>query len=83
MSLMHQLTDGVSKQIAAKLSELQGDRTDAEMGAVLGVTRTQWSYLRSGRRAPSYALVKRAAIIFPALYPIVMRDLAGEPEAVA
>ncbi len=78
MDDMHQLTDGVAAEIAAKLTELQGDRSDAEMGALLGVTRVHWSHIRAGRRSASYALVKRAAVLFPDLYPIVMRDLMGE-----
>lgn len=81
MAGMHQLPDGVSQQIAAKLQELQGTRTDVEMGDLLGVTREQWSHIRAGRRNPSYATVKRAMTHFPDLYPIVMRDLA--PEAAA
>lgn len=79
MGRMHTLTGDVSKQLAAKLAELQGDRTDAEMGALLGVTRVHWSHIRAGRRQMSYAVVKRAAAHFPELYPIVMRDLAAEP----
>jgi DNA-binding XRE family transcriptional regulator len=74
-----QFRDGVSKQIAAKLSELQGERTDAEMGALLGVTRVHWSHIKAGRREPSYALAKRAAAIFPELSLIVIRDWTAAP----
>lgn len=79
MSAMFQITDGVSSEIVAKLTELQGDLTDEELAARIGCTRTHLSHLRSGRRQMSYVLVKRAARAFPALYPIVMRDLMSEP----
>lgn len=83
MSNMHQTADGVSAQVAAKLAELQGDRTDAEFAALLGITRGHWSHIRAGRRQASYAFIKRVAQMFPDLYPIVMRDLtAGAAEAV-
>jgi hypothetical protein len=79
-----QFRDGVSKLIAAKLSELQGSRTDAEMGHLLGVTRVHWAHIKAGRREPSYALAKRASLIFPELSLIVIRDwTAGPSEAVS
>lgn len=83
MADMHQLTDGVSKQIAAKLAELQGNRTDAEMGVLLGVTRVHWHHVRAGRRAPSYAMVKRAAVHWPELSLIVIRDWTTAPTEAA
>lgn len=83
MADMQQLEDGVSKLIAAKLSELQGDRTDAEMGALLGVTRVHWHHIRTGHRAPSYAMVKRAAAIWPELSLIVIRDWTIAPTEAA
>jgi transcriptional regulator with XRE-family HTH domain len=79
MSPMYQISDGVSGEIIAKLIELQGDLTDEMLAARIGCTRTHLSHLRSGRRQMSYALVKRAARAFPALYPIVMRDLMADP----
>lgn len=79
MDGMHQITTDVAQQLAAALVKYQGERTDEEFAALLGVTRTQWSYIRSGRRKMSYALMKRAAALFPGLYPIVLRDLAAEP----
>jgi len=78
-----QFRDGVSKQIAAKLVELQGTRTDAEMGALLGVTRVHYAHIKAGRRDPSYALAKRASVIFPELSLIVIRDWTGEPAEAA
>lgn len=78
MADMHQLTTDVAKELAAKLASLQGDRSDEEFAVLLGVTRTQWSYIRSGRRRMSYGLLKRAAALFPDLYPIVLRDLTAE-----
>jgi hypothetical protein len=79
MDGMYQLTKRVSEELAAKLSELQGDRTDAEMGALLGVTRVHYAHIKAGRRQMSYATVKRAALHFPELYPIVVRDLTSAP----
>lgn len=78
MDDMHELTADVAAKLAAKLVALQGDRTDGEMGALLGVTRHHWGHIKAGRRKMSYALVKRAAVHFPELYPIVLRDLTEE-----
>ena len=47
-----QFRDGVSKQIAAKLRELQGERTDTEMGALLGISRVHWAHIKAERREP-------------------------------
>lgn len=77
MGGMQQADDAVSEQVVAVLSEEQGDRTDAAFAEMLGVTRAHWSHLRAGRRKPSYELIKRAADLFPRLYPIVIRDLVG------
>lgn len=83
MERMQNLPDGVAEQIAAKLAELQGNRTDAEFADLLGCTRPHWHHIRSGKRHPSYAMVKRAVRHFPELYPIVMRDLTAEAVEVA
>jgi len=77
MEHMTHLPRAVYAEIAAKLAELQGGRTDAEMGSALGVSRVQWSHIRAGRRGMSYATMKRAAAVFPEVLPIVMRDLTG------
>lgn len=74
-----QFRDGVVRELAAKLIELQGTRTDAEMGELLGISRVHWSHIKAMRREPSYALVKRAAAIFPELSLIVIRDWVREP----
>jgi hypothetical protein len=78
MADMHQLTPGLAAEIAAALIALQGERSDGEMGQLLGVTRHHWSHIKAGRRNASYAVVKRAVAHFPELYPIVLRDLAAE-----
>lgn len=83
MGAMHQLTDSVAAEIAAKLTELQGASTDAEMAERLGVTRPHWSYIKTGRRQISYRALKRALAVFPQLWPIVVRDLACEPSRAA
>ena len=77
MERVTHLTEPLAREIAAKLTELQGSRTDKEMGAVLGVSRVQWSHIRAGRRNLSYATMKRASASFPEILPIVMRDLTG------
>lgn len=82
MRRMQHLPDVVSDQIAAKLTELQGSRTDAEFAVLLGCTRPHWHHIRSGKRRPSYAMVKRAMVHFPELYAIVLRDLTAEPEVI-
>lgn len=75
---MRNVRDGVDARVAAKLAEIQGNRSDAEFAPLLGVTRAHWAHIKAGRRSPSYAFIKRAAGIFPALYPIVMGDLISE-----
>ena len=80
MSAMNHLPKGVAAEIAAKLAELQGISSDADMAERLGITRPHWSFIKTGRRRISYRAMKRAAAIFPELYPIVMRDLIGEPK---
>jgi hypothetical protein len=71
----------VARAVVKKLVSLQGDRTDAEMGSLLGVSRVQWSHLRANRRGMSYACMKRAAVAFPDVLPIVLRDLSREEAA--
>lgn len=83
MDGMHDLTEEVAVKLAAKLVSLQGDRTDGDMGRLLGVTRHHWGHIKAGRRKMSYALVKRAARHFPELYPIVLRDLTADSAEVA
>lgn len=79
MERMQHLQAGLAREIARKLAELQADRTDAEFADLLGVSRPHWHHIRSGKRQPSYTILKRAIAHFPELYPIVMRDLVAEP----
>ena len=72
---MYEVTRGVNDEVVAKLIELQGDGKDAKVAEALGVTRSHWSHLKAGRKKMSYALVKRAIVAYPAILPIVMRDL--------
>jgi hypothetical protein len=81
MADMRHLTPDVATQLSAKLAALQGERTDADMGKLLGVTREHYAHIKANRRRMSYAVVKRAALHFPELYPIVLRDLAAEEVA--
>lgn len=83
MADMRYITEDVSSALATQLASLQGDRTDEQFATLLGISRVQWSHVRHGRRRPSYDLVKRAAALFPELYPIVMRDLIGDPPKAA
>lgn len=69
----------MTKQVLAKLIEIQGGRTDAEFAALLGLSRSYWAHIRAGRRPLSYAITKRAARQFPELYPLVIQDLAPSP----
>lgn len=77
MSDMQQIDDALAGKVAAKLRELQGSRSDDEMGRLLGCTREHYWNVRKERRRPSYEMVKRAVVVFPELLPIVMRDLTG------
>lgn len=72
-STMSLMTDDV----LARLKLLQGERTDAQMGGLLGVSRSHWGHIRSGRRTLTYDITKRAVRVFPELYPVVVQDIAG------
>jgi len=82
MSDMRSMNDDVSRQVAAKLVERQGGRTDAEMAALLGCGRVYYWQIKRGVRRISYEMAKRAAQDFPEILPIILRDLTGEPTAV-
>lgn len=45
-----------------KLIEFRGDRSQAEMGRVYGVTQQAWSYWENGFTAPSLATAKQIEI---------------------
>jgi hypothetical protein len=77
MSVMHEVTRDVNDEVVAKLVELQGHEKDGAFALRLGVTRSHWAHIKAGRRKVSYALAKRAAGVFPAILPILMRDLSG------
>lgn len=71
--------DRMAEQVLAKMIELQGDRTDAQMGALIGVSPTHWRHIKAKRRRLTYQIMQRAVRAFPSLYPVVVSDLAGEP----
>jgi hypothetical protein len=78
MSDMRFLDDEGKRRVRLKLTELQGERSDAEMARLLGCTRPHWWNVKHDRRGASYALVKRAIQVFPTLSLVVMQDLSGE-----
>jgi hypothetical protein len=71
------MMDHMAEQVLAKLVELQNGRTDAQMGDLIGVSPSHWRHIKAGRRRLTYRIMQRAVRAFPPLYPIVMRDLAG------
>lgn len=81
MGGMQSLGDDVGKQVVATLAALQGSRTDAEMGALIGCGRVHWWSLKNGRRRMTYALAKQAGASFPEVLRILMRDLSEPVEA--
>lgn len=84
MERMNHLTEDVSEAVVRTIAELQDGRSDGEIAALLGCSRSHWCHVKAGHRRVSYALLKRAAAVFPEVYPIVMRDLMGDtPEKVA
>lgn len=64
-------------KIVERLAELQGSRSDGEMAALLGVHRTHWFNLRTGKRRMNRDILTRAVAAFPDIWPEVVRDLAG------
>lgn len=84
MSDMRQVDQELTDRLTAALVEIQGNRSDAAFAQLLGCTRPHWWNVKHRKRRPSYALVKRAVQQFPgALRPIVMQDLAANPERAA
>lgn len=69
-------SNDVTSRVATKLAELQGERSDAEMADLLDVSRPYYWSLKNGKRRPSYALMKRAASIWPEIALMVVRDVA-------
>lgn len=76
MGGMRSMNDGIGREVVAKLAELQGSRTDAEMAALIGCNRTHWWSLKNERRNMTYALARKAAAEFPQVLRILMRDLS-------
>lgn len=68
----------MTADVLARLTALQGDRTDAEMAGLLGISRSHWGHIRAKRRTLTYGITKRAVRVFPELYPVVVQDLAAE-----
>jgi plasmid maintenance system antidote protein VapI len=83
MRAMRYLDNGVASALAAKLAELQGERTDDEFAGVLGCSREHWSNVRAGKRRVSYPMVKRIGRLYPELYAIVVRDLMSAEQVPA
>lgn len=75
---MRAMGDGVSGRVAKRLAELQGDRSDAEMGRILGCSRNYYWQVKHSRRRISYEMAKRAGRVFPDVFAIVVQDLAAE-----
>lgn len=74
----------MADQIVTRLVAAQGERTDAEFAALLGISRTHWSHIRAGRRFITRELQRRAVQAFPEIWPTVLGDLAGlAPEEAA
>lgn len=65
-------------KIVERLADLQGGRTDGEMARLLGIHRTHWFNLRTGKRRLSRDVLTRAIAAFPDVWPDVVRDLAGD-----
>jgi hypothetical protein len=78
LSDMRHVRDDLSRAVADRLTEIQGDETDTAFAKQLGCTREHWSMVKSGRRNASYELIRRAGRIFPEVQLLVMRDLMGE-----
>lgn len=68
----------MAEEVVSKLLELQGTRTDVEMGRLLGVSRSHWCHIKAGRRQLTYALIQRAIKAFPGVWPAVVNDLNAE-----
>lgn len=67
-------------EVVTRLIQLQGDRSDGEMAALLGCTRSHWAHIKAGRRQLTYSRLKHAVRAFPGLWPDVMQDLSGPDE---
>lgn len=81
MSDMRAMGVVLAGQVGAKLAELQGERTDAQMAAILGCSRQHYWRIRKGQKRPSYEMAKRAGVVFPEVLTLMMRDLTAPAEA--
>ena len=72
--------------VAALLREqLRRGWNDAQMAAVLGISRTLWGRISRGQARPGMRLLRGVGRAFPRLQGAVLLHLAGrdEPEAAA
>jgi hypothetical protein len=79
MSDIRTLGSALAKQVGAKLAELQGERTDAQMAAILGCSRQHYWRIKKGQKFPSYAMAKRAGAVFPEVRDLIILDLIEVP----
>jgi hypothetical protein len=69
----------MSDDVLTRLRALQDGRTDRVFAALLGISRSYWAHIRTGRRPLSPVVMRRAVRAFPVLYPFAAQELLSEP----
>lgn len=62
--------------VVRRIMDLRRGRPHTETAALLGLSRSHWAHIRSGRRPFTYARLQRAVQVFPELLSDVVADLA-------
>lgn len=65
-------------EVVEKLTQLQGERTDAEMAALLGCSRSHWAHIKAGRKHFTLARLQQVCRAFPDVWPEVAAEMTGQ-----
>jgi len=60
---------------AIKQKQGQAELTDGALSKLLGIDRSTWSYIKSGKRNPGMKFLSSVASIFPELKPLVDAEI--------
>ena len=71
-----QKTVSISSKVVQELMHRQGELSDGEFAKnKLGITRTQWAYLKSGKRQPGKKFYSAVKTSFPDLIPLILMEM--------
>ena len=64
----------MQERLRAQLTAKQGERKDEEMAALIGCSRAQWSFMKSGRRRITMDMMDRLTKLWPDLALVAAQD---------